>query len=261
MIDDIHLEFPYYGFRPMTKALKRNGLKINKKPVQRIMNKYGLLSQIKKLFKLSTTNSQHQFRRYDNLIKDLNSDHPNSVWAADITYVRLGHGFCYVAVIIDLFSRKIKGWAISQKLDHYNLTLPALRMALNHYAAPQFHHSDQGVQYACDDYVNLLKERGIKISMSAKANPYENGICESFFKTLKYNEVYFNDYDNFEEACANISHFIEQIYNQKRLHSSLNYLPPDEFEQNYFLTEKDKNQCKLEISFKNDALQCPARPC
>lgn len=235
----------------MTKELGRRGWFINKKKVQRIMKKYGLLSQIKKLFK-SITNSQHKFRKYANLIKDLIITKPNQIWAADITYVRLPYGFCYVAVIIDLFSRKIKGWAVSKKLDHQSLTVPALKVALSGNPAPLIHHSDQGVQYACDDYTDLLKEHHIQISMSAKGNPYQNSICESFLKTLKYNEVYLNEYETFQEAAANIERFINQVYNQKRLHSSIGYLPPDEFEQQFI--NQESNQLFSEVPVKNEAL-------
>lgn len=258
-IDQIHLEFPYYGFRPMTHALKRRfSWVINQKKVQRIMRKYGLLSQIRKLFKKGTTNSQHQLAKYPNLIKDLIISGPNQIWGADITYVKLVNGFCYLAIILDLFSRKIKGWAISKNLDHYSLTIPALKIALSKYLAPLIHHSDQGVQYCCLDYVDLLKEQNIQISMSDKANPLQNNICESFFKTLKYNEIYLNEYDNFEEAVANIERFIDLVYNQKRLHSSLGYLPPDEFEQNYFKNQPDN--LFSELRPKNDSFICPVRP-
>ncbi len=245
-IDNIQLEFPYYGYRMVLAELKRRDWHIGRNKVQRIMRKYGLKSQIRRLFK-SFTNSRHKLPRYPNLIKDLVITTINQVWGADITYVRLPNGFVYLAVIIDFCSRKIRGWAISKNLDH-SLTIEALNRALAKNPAPDIHHSDQGVQYCCIEYVDELKEHKIKISMSDKGNPYQNNITESFFKTLKYNEVYLNDYDNFEEAQSNIANFIEIVYHKKRLHSSLGYVPPEEFE-NQILKNKIKNQ-KVKNSLK-----------
>lgn len=229
LIDQIHLEYPYYGYRPLKHELARRGIVLNHKKVLRIMRKYGLLSQIKKLFK-SCTDSRHKLPRYPNLIQELKVIELNQVWGADITYIRLREEFVYLAVIIDFYSRKIKGWALSRHLD-VGLPQEALYKALAGNPQPKIHHSDQGVQYCSRDYVEILKEKGIRISMSDKGNPYQNNITESFFKTLKYNEVYLNEYDSFEEALANIENFIDLVYNQKRLHSSLGYLPPNEFEQ------------------------------
>jgi len=244
-IENIQLEFPYYGYRTVTAELRRRIGVINKKKIQRIMRKYGLKSQIGRLFK-SFTNSRHKLPRYPNLIKDLVITTINQVWGADITYVRLPNGFVYLAVIIDFYSRKIRGWAISKNLDR-SLTTEALNRALATNPAPDIHHSDQGVQYCCLEYVDELKERGILISMSDKGNPYQNNITESFFKTLKYNEIYLNEYDSFEEAKDNIENFIEIVYHKKRLHSSLGYLPPEEFENQIL---KSKNQ-KVEKSLKS----------
>lgn len=252
-IDEIHLEFPYYGYRMIKEELKRRGRIINKKKVRRIMRKYGLMSQIRKLFKV-LTNSQHKLPKYPNLIKDLAILRPNYVWGSDITYIRLKREFIYLAVIIDFFSRKIKGWALSKSLEA-NLTIFALNKALAKNPKPAVHHSDQGVQYCDKDYVEILKENSIQISMSDKGNPYQNNITESFFKTLKYNEVYLNEYDNFEEALDNIENFIEIVYQKKRLHSSLGYLPPEEFEQKYF--QKQLNLSFLENLSKNEAFKCP----
>lgn len=252
-IDKIHLEFPYYGYRPITAELKRRGLLINRKKVQRIMRKYGLLSQIKRLFR-SFTNSRHKLPKYPNLIKDLIITTINQVWGADITYIRLKKEFVYLGVIIDFFSRKIKGWTLSRSLDA-SLTIEALKKALARNPRPAIHHSDQGVQYCDKEYVEILKEASILISMSDKGNPFQNNITESFFKTLKYNEVYLNEYDNFEEAYSNIENFIEIVYQKKRLHSSLGYLPPAEFEEK-FLAQQVK-QIFSENQPKNKALECP----
>lgn len=252
-IDKIHLEFPYYGYRPVTAELRRKGLLINRKKVQRIMQKYGLMSQIKRLFKV-LTNSRHKLPKYPNLIKNLVITTINQVWGADITYIKLKKEFVYLAVIIDFFSRKIKGWALSRSLDA-SLTIEALKKALARNPKPAIHHSDQGIQYCHKNYVEILKEASIQISMSDKGNPYQNNITESFFKTLKYNEVYLNEYDSFEEAYSNIENFIEIVYQRKRLHSSLGYLPPAEFEEK-FLTRQQK-QLFSEERPKNEALECP----
>ncbi len=249
-IEKIQLDFPYYGYRMATAELKRRGEKINKKKVQRIMKKYGLMSQIKKLFK-SFTKSKHKLPKYPNLIKNIMITMPSQVWGADITYIRLKKEFIYLAAIIDFFSRTIKGWAISKKLDH-SLTIKALDRALRNNPAPVIHHSDQGVQYCALEYTDKLKQNNIQISMSDKGNPYQNNITESFFKTLKYNEVYLNEYETFEEAKANIKNFIEIVYQKKRLHSSLNYLPPEEFEQKFI-----QKRMISEIPIKNDAHICP----
>jgi putative transposase len=253
-IDQIHLEYPYYGYRPMKHALNRMGVACNQKKVYRIMRKYGLLSQIKKLFR-SFTNSKHKFPRYPNLIQNLNIESLNQVWGADITYIRLREEFVYLAVVIDFHSRKIKGWALSRHLDA-SLPKEALQKALAHNPQPEIHHSDQGVQYCCQDYVQTLK---IQISMSDKGNPYQNNVTESFFKTLKYNEVYLNEYEDFKEAFANIENFIDLVYNQKRLHSSLGYLPPEEFEQNQ---QNAKNLKPLKIlTIRKQCLLIPAKKC
>ena len=236
-IEKIQLDFPYYGHRTIKAELKRKkGWNINKKRILRIMRKYGLKSQLKRLFK-SFTDSRHKLKKYPNLIKDLIVKALNQVWGADITYIRVKHEFIYLAVIIDLCSRKIKGWALSKNIDA-DLTITALNHALKTNPKPVIHHSDQGVQYCSKEYTDILKESETLISMSDKANPFQNAICESFFKTLKYNEVYLNEYDDFEDALANIKEFIEIVYHKKRLHSSLGYLPPAEFEENILKQQK-----------------------
>jgi putative transposase len=230
-IERIVLEFPGYGYRRVTRALKRQGWTVNHKRVLRIMGEESLLCQLKRRF-VPTTDSDHTFGRYPNLIKDYDIvDGLDQVWISDITYIRLPTTFCYLAAILDAYSRKCVGWHLSRWIDT-RLTLCALEMAL---AARQpapglIHHSDQGVQYASSEYVLRLEEAGAQISMAAVGNPYENAKAESFFRTLKIEEVYLNDYRNFEEAQQNIGEFIEEVYNQKRLHSSLGYLPPVEFE-------------------------------
>ncbi len=229
-IERIVLEFPGYGYRRVTATLGREGWSVNHKRVLRVMREESLLCQIKRRFKV-TTNSAHAFARYPNLLKDTEIDGLDQVWLSDITYVRLPTSFCYLAAILDAYSRRCVGWRLSRQIDT-NLTLSALEMALaaRRPAVGLIHHSDQGVQYASSEYVLRLEEAGALISMAATGNPYENAKAESFFRTLKMEEVYLKDYRDFEEAQQNIGWFIEEVYNQKRLHSSLGYLPPVEFE-------------------------------
>ena len=232
-----------YGYRPMTKQLRRagfqiNGQFVNHKRVLRIMRENNLLCEIKKLF-INTTDSNHNLRKYSNLLKKegIEITRPDQVWASDITYIRLPEGFVYLAVIIDIFTRKVIGYCLSEHIDT-DLVLTALKMAIKERRITDahqtlIHHSDQGVQYCSHDYTNLLEFHGIRISMSNPGSPWQNGFAESFFKTLKTNEVYLNNYQNIYEAKANLFKFIDQIYNRERLHSSLGYLPPNEFEENW----------------------------
>lgn len=227
------VEFPGYGYRRVTKDLQRRGMLMNKKRIQRVMQHHHLQRKQKRRF-VRTTVSDHGLPVYPNLITDLVPERPDQVWAADITYVRLVHGFVYLAVILDLFSRKVIGWAISATL-HAQLALRALHTALETRSVTVglIHHSDRGVQYASQSYVTLLQQHGIHISMSRTGNPYDNATVESFIKTLKTEEVYLNEYATLVEAEQNIGAFIESVYNIKRLHSSLSYCSPDEFESFY----------------------------
>ncbi len=229
-IERITLEFPGYGCRRVTKALHRDGWIVNHKRVLRVMREESLLCQLKRRFR-ATTDSPHSLRRYPNLLIEEVVDGPNQAWSADITYIRLPAAFCYLASIIDEFSRYCVGWRLSRFIDA-RLALAALEMALlsRRPDAGLVHHSDQGVQYASGEYVARLERAGARISMAGKANPYENAKAESFFRSLKMEEVYLKDYRDFEDAEANIGDFIEEVYNKKRLHSSLGYLPPVEFE-------------------------------
>jgi len=192
------------------------------------------LNSHKKRFKLQTTNSNHGEKIYPNLAKTLEVTGMNQLWVADITYIQLSKEFVYLAVIIDVFSRRCIGWDLSRNIDT-QLTLNALLKALQTRNKDDLknliHHSDQGVQYASMDYVNYLKDIGIQISMSRKGNPYDNAFAESFMKTLKYEEVYLNEYGRFNDAFENIEHFIEEVYNLKRLHSSIGYKSPVDFEK------------------------------
>lgn len=229
----ISLEYPRYGYRRITAELHRRGNTINSKKVLRIMREEHLLCRPKKKFRVTTTDSNHCFPVYPNLAKGIVLTGINQFWVTDITYVHLLNECVYLAAIIDVYSRKCVGWELSRRIDA-ELVLNALDLAVNarlqHGIAGLIHHSDQGVQYACNEYINRLKELGIRISMSRKGNPYDNAFAESFMKTLKVEEVYMKEYRTFNEAYMNIKQFIEVVYNNKRLHSSIGYLPPVEFE-------------------------------
>lgn len=229
-IERIVLEFPGYGYRRVTKALARAGWVVNHKRVLRVMRQEALLCHLQQHF-VVTTDAQHRHRTYPNLLTELVLSAPDQAWVADITYIRLATAFVYLAAILDAFSRRCVGWALARGIDT-QLTLAALEMALTTRtpAAGLIHHSDRGVQYASSDYVARLVAVGAQVSMAATGNPYENAKAESFFKTLKYEEVHLKHYTTFAEAEANIGQFIEDVYNTKRLHSSLGYVPPVEFE-------------------------------
>jgi len=232
-IQAIVLEFSGYGYRRVTAELARRGLTVNKKRVQRLMQEHQLQRKPRRRF-VRTTDSGHTLPVYPNLIQDIALGRPNQVWSADITYVRLVRSFVYLAVLMDLFSRKVIGWALSASLKA-DLVVEALQMAIRTRPVEPglIHHSDRGIQYACQDYVSLLKQHGIAISMSRRGNPYDNATMESFIKTLKVEEVYLNEYVTEAEARENIGAFIETVYNIKRLHSSLGYRSPAEFEALY----------------------------
>jgi transposase InsO family protein len=227
----IALEFPSYGWPRMTRELRRRGWAVNHKRVYRLMREDNLLCLRKRKFVI-TTDSAHDLPVYPNLAREMTLSGLDQLWVADITYIRLLVEFVYLAVILDAFSRRVIGWALGRTLKD-ELTLEALRMALERrQPAPGLvHHSDRGVQYASREYVGLLQEHGLVISMSRRGNPYDNAVAESFLKTLKYEEVYRQEYRDLAEAFSSIEHFLEQVYNAKRLHSALGYRPPLEFEQ------------------------------
>ncbi len=231
-IQEISLEFIRYGYRRITAELHRRGKAVNRKKVLRIMHEENLLCP-KKKFSPHTTDSNHNLPVYPNRAKDLMVTGLNQLWVADITYIRLNQDYVYLAVIIEIFSRKCIGWDLSRNIDA-QLALSALDMAIAERITIGFsrlvHHSDRGVQYASKEYVNRLKELGICISMTETGNPRENAFAESFMKTIKYEEVYIKEYETFEEAHQNIKQFIEEVYNAKRLHSSIGYVPPNERE-------------------------------
>jgi putative transposase len=229
-IQRIALAWPCYGRPRLTAELRRQGWRVNPKRVYRLMREDNLLCVRRRKF-LVTTDSAHGLRVYSNLARTMGLTTINQLWIADITYIRLQLEFVFLAVILDAFSRRNIGWALDRRLSA-ELTLTALRMAVSRRAIPPglVHHSDQGVQYASRDYTQFLQGLGIQISMSRKGNPWDNAACESFIKTLKYEEVYRSEYRDLEDARASIGQFLEKVYNQKRLHSALGYLPPAEFE-------------------------------
>jgi transposase InsO family protein len=232
-IQKVAVEWPSYGRPRLTKELRRRGWKVNPKRVYRLIREDNLLCVRKRKF-IVTTDSNHTRKVYPNLARDLVLTATDQLWRADITYIRLRDEFVFLAVILDAYSRRVIGWALDRTMED-SLTLTALRMALSRRVVSSglVHHSDRGSQYASNHYTDLLQAHGIQISMSRKGNPWDNAACESFMKTLKYEEVLRNEYRDLTEARASIREFLEKIYNQKRLHSALGYLPPVEFERNH----------------------------
>jgi putative transposase len=230
-IQRLALEWPQYGYRRITAALHRQGVEANHKRVLRLMREDNLLCLRKRHF-ITTTDSRHSLSIYPNLVPALALTSINQLWVADMTSIRLTREFVYLAVILDAYSRRCIGWALEPYLEA-ELAVEALRMGLatRKVAAGLVHHSDRGVQYASAVYTDLLKEQGIRISMSRTGNPDDNAQAERFMRTLKYEEVYLFKYERVLEARARISHFLEEVYNQKRLHSAIGYLPPAEYEQ------------------------------
>ncbi len=233
-IERVVLEFPAYGYRRVTKHLQRDGQRVNHKRVLRIMREESLLCQLKRRW-VRTTDSAHGLTVHPNLLEQAGWRRLTGIdqaWVADLTYIRLPEGFCYLAAILDAYSRKVVGWELSLEIDA-RLAVAALAQALRDRkpASGWIHHSDRGVQYACRDYVEALEAAGARISMSEKGRPRDNAQAESFMRTLKCEEVYLQDYQTFAEAKQAIRHFIEAVYNEKRLHSSLGYRPPSEFEE------------------------------
>lgn len=230
-IEKICLEFPRYGYRRVTKELQREGWIVNHKRVLRVMRENELLCRIRRKQGIKTTDSNHSYPVFPNLIKDLVTSSINQVWVSDITYIRILTTFVYLAIILDLHSRKVIGYSLSKHMDT-KLTLSALQMAIEkrNPAPGCIHHSDRGVQYASSEYIDELRRYGFQVSMSRRGNPYDNATCESFIKTLKNEEVYLWEYNTIEDAKMRIPYFIKDVYNEKRLHSSLGYRPPNEFE-------------------------------
>ena len=231
-IEQIRVEHPRSGYRTLIPYLKRQGVNVGETRVRRVLSKFKLQIRPRKKF-VRTTQSDHDCLVYPNLLPEMMVDGPNQVWTADITYIRINNGFVYLAVILDLYSRKAIGWQISKNIDG-QLTLDALEMAIQR-RDPKvgvIHHSDRGVQYLCEKYVSRLKEKDFHISCSRKGNPYDNAWTESFMKTLKDNEVYLWHYETYLDVIDRVPYFIEEVYNKKRVHSALGYVTPEEFEEN-----------------------------
>ncbi|MEM9091835.1 MAG: IS3 family transposase [Cyanobacteria bacterium P01_F01_bin.53] len=226
-IADVAGRYPTYGYRRITKQLQREGWTVNHKRVSRLMRELGLLAK-RKIRRKRTTNSVHGYKRYPNLVKGLLVEWPEQVWVGDITYIRLREEFVYLAVLMDVFTRSIRGWHLDRTMEK-SLTITALEKGLKHHV-PDIHHSDQGVQYAANDYVQLLEGNGIAISMAGVGKAYENGYAERLIRTIKEEEVDLSEYRNFNEVYERIEEFLEEVYMKKRIHSSLSYLTPSEFE-------------------------------
>lgn len=226
-IERIAAEYPRYGYRRITAELKRRGYKGNHKRVLRIMREENLLVQVKRYCRTSIPG----VGSYPNLLKDLEVGYPDHVWCGDITYVQVRKGFVYLTVLMDVFTRSIRGWELSRSLDD-GLTVRALEKAFEK-GKPEIHHSDHGVQYLSERYLLMLKEAGVEISMAAKGRAWENGYAERLIRTLKEEEVYLHEYEDFEDAYEHVGGFLEDVYMRKRVHSSLGYLTPSEFEEKY----------------------------
>ncbi len=230
-LQKVALAWPTYGYRRVTAELRQRGFAVNRKRVLRLLREDNLLCLRRRSF-VVTTDSRHDLPVYPNLARGITPNAINQLWVADITYIRLCAEFVYLAVVLDAFSRKVVGWALGRTLEA-ELALAALRMALAERQPDPalIHHSDRGVQYASHAYTDLLKEHKIQISMSRKGTPYDNAACESFMKTLKYEEVYRNEYRDIDDARASIGEFLNRVYNEQRLHSALGYLSPSQFER------------------------------
>ena len=226
-IERLAARYPTYGYRRITKLLVRMGYDVGYRRVARLMKAANLSVSVKRI--CQTTTSVEGMHPWVNRLKALEVSRCDQVWVGDITYVRLKAHFVYVSLLMDVFTRKIRGWQVSQHLTQ-PLTLRPLEQALRQ-SVPEIHHSDQGVQYLSNAYISHLQRHGVEISVARRGCPWENGYAERLIRTLKEEEVYLNDYEDIHEVRSRIGHFIEQVYNQKRPHSALGYLTPMEFEQ------------------------------
>lgn len=224
-------EWPRYGYRRITKQLQRQGWTVNHKRVERIMRERGLQAQRKPKQRIRTTDSSHGFPRYPNLVEHLEIVRPDQVWVSDITYIRLLEECVYLAVLMDVFTRCIRGWHLGRSLDQ-SLTLRALEQALVDHV-PEIHHSDQGVQYAAIAYTTSLREAGVQISMAEVGAAWQNGYAERLMRTIKEEEVDLSEYVNYTDARQQLGRFLDEVYMHKRIHSALGYLTPAEFESQW----------------------------
>jgi putative transposase len=243
-ISTIAEQHPTYGYRRITARLKRAGHEINHKRVARLMNELGLVGKCP-LKRKRTTNSNHPFKRYPNLMMNLVVDHPDQVWVGDIIYIRLHQEFVYLAVLMDVFTRSIRGWHLARSMDQ-SLTITALLKGLEK-GQPEIHHSDQGVQYAANEYVKLLQQHQVKVSMAEVGQAWQNGYAERLMRTIKEEEVDLSEYRNFTEAYQQIERFLDDVYMQKRIHSSLGYLTPNEYERKWNEQKKENDDIKEKL--------------
>ena len=223
-------EWPTYGYRRLTAMLRREGFTVNGKRVRRLMDEQGIHGMAP-VRRKRTTDSNHAFPRWPNRVEGLKVVRPDQVWVADLTYIRLKRDFVYLAVIMDVYTRRIRGWHLGRSLEA-TLTLKALERALPE-GRPEIHHSDQGVQYACSDYVDRLLQVKALVSMAAVGEPEENGFAERLMRTIKEEEVDLSEYLDFADAYRQLGRFLDGVYNHKRIHSSLGYLTPVEFEEQW----------------------------
>jgi transposase InsO family protein len=242
-IDKVCAQFSCYGYRRVTAELKRRGWLVNRKHIVRLMSKLDLQAKKPASRKCRTTDSDHPYPRYSNLVEDLQVVRPDQVWVADITYIRLQKDFIYLAVLMDVFTRCIRGWHLDWSLDQ-SLTQEALCKALETHC-PEIHHSDQGVQYAANRYVELLQGQAVQISMAEVGEPTQNGYAERLMRTIKEEEVDLSDYEDYHHAYQQIGQFLEEVYMRKRVHSSLKYLTPVEFEAAWLFELKVDSQVPL----------------
>ena len=229
--------WPTYGYRRLTAMLRRAGLRVNAKRVRRLMHELDICGEAPKR-RPRTTDSSHAYPRFPNLVEGLEAKRPDQVWVADITYIKLRKEFVYLSVIMDVFTRCIRGWHLGRSLEQ-ELTLTALERAFER-GCPEIHHSDQGVQYAATAYVSMLKAREVKISMASVGEPEENGYAERLMRTIKEEEVDLSEYEDFIDALRGLGRFLDDVYNRKRIHSSLGYLTPAEFEQQWIGTHRSQ---------------------
>lgn len=246
-VELVQTEHPKSGYRTMIHYLARAGVRVGERKLRRIMKKYDLHARIKRAF-VHTTDSNHSHRVYPNLLPGRTVMGLDEVWTADLTYIRIANGFVYLAIILDLYSRRVIGWHISKKIDG-DLAVGALRMAIGQRKPKPgcIHHSDRGVQYLCGEYVELLKEHGFWISNSAKGNPYDNAWTERFMRTLKQEEVYLANYETYLDVIENLPRFIEEVYNEKRVHSGIDYLTPSELEERVRKDPLNPNNSRFDL--------------
>jgi putative transposase len=240
-IEDVLMRWPFYGYRRVMAQLRREGWSVGEDVTRRLLREMGVNKAVGRV-RISTTDSNHTHRRYPNHICDLVITYPDQVWVADITYIRFGLSFLYLAVILDVFTRGVRGWHLGHSLSSETLTTTALRKALAK-RTPSFFHSDQGVQYAAENHVALLSEKDVTISMSDKGQPTQNPMAERFIRTVKEEHIDYTEYEDFKDGMAQMRYWLEVTYMTERIHSSLGYLTPVEFEAAYY----DKLQPSLKM--------------